>query len=60
MKQIEFCGSFNGFVSPRKGETTEEALERIESSIQRALDARKTLDVNIAVDFGEFTVHEED
>jgi predicted RNase H-like HicB family nuclease len=57
-KRLEYCGSFNGTVTLRKGETPEQALQRVEKAMQTALDARKSLDVNIGVDFGDYTVIE--
>jgi hypothetical protein len=49
--KIEFCGAFNGTVTVRKGETTEQALERVESVLQAALDAHcKRLECSVGVD----------
>jgi hypothetical protein len=59
-KRLEFCGAFNGFVTLRKGETVEQALARTERAIQAVVDERKSLDVNIGVDYGDYTLHDVD
>lgn len=52
-RRMEFCGAFSGWVTLRKGETPEQALDRMQDAIQSAIDNRRSLDVNIGVDFGE-------
>ena len=60
MKQIEFCGAFNGTVALRRGEALEHAAQRIQDAMQRVLDAHaKRLNVAIGVDFGEIHIKDE-
>jgi hypothetical protein len=56
-QRIGFCGAFNGTVTLRDGETVEQALERVESAMLAALDARcKRLDINVGVDSSDYEV----
>lgn len=56
-KTLEFCGAFEGRVAIRKGETPEQAAERAQDAIQKAIDDHaKRYDVNLAVDFGDIRV----
>lgn len=53
-RTLEFCGAFEGRVSLRKGETPEQAAERAQQAIQKAIDDHcKRYDVNLDVDYGD-------
>lgn len=54
MKQVEFCGAFNGTVTLRNGETIEQLHGRIESAMQSVLDRScKRMNVAVGVDMGD-------
>lgn len=53
-KKIELCGAFECSVTLRKGETEEQAAERVQETLLRIMDAHaKRYSVNLAVDYSD-------
>lgn len=60
-RTIYVCGAFQGHVEMHAYETPEQALRRIEETMQGGVFSRRTLHgVTVGVDFCDYKVTEED